>query len=209
MSKQNWDTQHLKYVSTDWIDKPSIFAQKAVKFFPKTGKVLDVGCGQGQDPRFFVEHGYEVIGIDFSDQGIKIAKEKSKGIKIEFRVMDIAELLPFSDEYFDIVYSHLAIHYFDKLRTKSIFNELSRILKKGGILAIFVNSINDREYGTGTKVEEDYFLIGNMRKRYFSKESLSSFTNGFETLVLDEEGETYKDRVIGVSGLVRFIGKKL
>ena len=108
-----------------------------------------------------------------------------------------------------MVYSHLAVHYFDKEKTKLIFQELSRILKRGGILAIFVNSIHDPEYKTGTRIEEDYFAIGNMQKRYFSKKSLQSYIRGFETLVLDEKGETYKDRAVGVSNLAQFIGRKL
>lgn len=208
MAKENWDTQHLKYAKEEWINKPSIFAQNSIEFFPPTGKVIDLGCGQGQDSRFFAEHGYGVVGTDFSDQGIKTAKEKSKNLNIDFMVLDISEPLPFPDSSFDVVYSHLAIHYFDKIKTKFIFSELARILKKGGTLALLVNSVRDPEYGTGTKIEENYFSIGNMKKRYFSKESLLSFVGNFETLVLDEKGETYKDRAIGVSNLVQYVGRK-
>jgi len=159
MSKQNWNTQHLKYTEAEWINKQTLFAQYAIKFFPSTGKVIDVGCGQGQDSRFFSKHGYTVTSIDFSEQGISIAKEKSKSSNINFQVLDISEPLPFQDESFDIVYSHLAIHYFNKEKTKSIFKELSRILKNDGILAIFVNSVHDPEYKTGKKIEEDYFFV--------------------------------------------------
>ncbi|MFA5937225.1 MAG: class I SAM-dependent methyltransferase [Candidatus Paceibacterota bacterium] len=209
MSKQNWDAQHLKYAKADWIDKPTIFAQYAIEFFPTTGRIIDVGCGQGQDSRFFAERGYDVVGIDFSERGINFAKEKNKSFNIDFQVVDISEPLPFQDVSFDVVYSHLAVHYFDKQKTELVFQELSRILKKNGILAIFVNSIHDPEYGTGEKLEEDYFFIGNMQKRYFSKKSLQSYIKGFETLVLNEEGETYKDRAVGVSNLVQFIGRKI
>jgi len=199
----------LKYSETEWINKPSIFAQYAIGFFPASGKVVDLGCGQGQDSRFFAEHDYDVVGTDYSDEAIRIAKDKSRQLNLDFRVLDVANPLPFGDASFDVVYSHLAVHYFDKVKTELIFAELSRILKKGGILAIFVNSINDPEYGTGVKIEEDYFAIGNMKKRYFSIESLLSFIKGFATLVLDDKGETYKDRAIGVSNLVQFIGRKL
>lgn len=209
MPKEDWNSKHLtKYAEAEWINKPSIFAQYAIGFFPSTGKVIDLGCGQGQDSRFFAEQGYDVVGTDFSDQGIENAKKKSVDSNIDFRVLDISEALPFPDSSFDAVYSHLAIHYFDKAKTKSIFTELARILKKGGTLALFVNSVHDPEYGTGTKIEEDYFSNGNMKKRYFSTESLLGFIDGFQTLVLNEEGETYKDRAKGVSNLVQFIGRK-
>jgi SAM-dependent methyltransferase len=208
MSKEKWDEQHVKYAEADWINKPSMFAQYAIDFFPGTGKLIDLGCGQGQDSRYFAERGYQVIGTDFSEQGINFAKEKSKNFKIDFQVMDLAKPFPFPDASFDVVYSHLAVHYFDKAMTAAIFGGMARILKPGGILAVFVNSIHDPEYNTGTPIEEDYFEVNGMAKRYFSKESLSSFINGFETLVLDEKGETYKDRAKGVINLVQYIGRK-
>lgn len=208
MSKQNWNEQHLKYAETDWINQPSMFATYAINFFPSKGKILDVGCGQGQDSRFFAEHGYDVVGIDFSDEGIRIAKEKNASSNLHFSVQDISEKLPFENNSFDIVYSHLAIHYFSESKTKEIFSELSRILKTNGIIAIFVNSINDPEYGTGIKIEDDYFKIGKVQKRYFSKESIIKYLNDFNVSVLNEDGETYKDRAIGTSKLVQFIGNK-
>jgi SAM-dependent methyltransferase len=205
----HWNTQHLKYAQTEWINKSSLFAQYAIGFFPSTGTIIDIGCGQGQDSRFFGQHGYDVTGIDFSEEGIRIAKEKTDLPNVHFMVADISEPLSFEDESFDVVYSHLAIHYFTKEKTKLIFQELNRILKKDGILALFVNSIHDPQYETGTKIEDDYFAIGDIEKRYFSKESLQEYIEGFKILVLDEKGETYKDRAIGVSNLVQFIGKKV
>ncbi|MEK7140328.1 MAG: class I SAM-dependent methyltransferase [Patescibacteria group bacterium] len=209
MSKERWDSQHLKYTKAGWINKPSIFAQSVIGFFPATGKVIDLGCGQGQDSRFFAEHGYHVTGADFSEEAIRIAQEKNKQSNLDFRVLDLANPLPFEDEVFDVVYSHLATHYFDETKTKSLFVELSRVLKKNGVLAILVNSIHDPEYNTGEKIEEDYLDVGGMRKRFFSAKSLKNFVSEFEALVLDEKGETYKDRAIGVSNLVRFIGRKI
>jgi hypothetical protein len=61
-----WDEQHDKYLSTDWIDKPSIFVQWVIDYFPPSGSVLDLGAGQAQDSRFLTEKGYEVMATDFS-----------------------------------------------------------------------------------------------------------------------------------------------
>lgn len=209
MSLKDWNQQHLKYVDKEWINKPSLFSQEAIKFFPSAGNLIDIGCGQGQDSRFFSKQGYQVTGIDFSEEGINFANKKSAGMDIDFRILDIAKPLPFEDSSFDIVYSHLALHYFDNATTELIFNELKRILNPGGILAILVNSIHDPQFNTGEKVEEDYFVIGGMLKRYFRKEKLLNFSSGLETLILDENGETYVDWAVSVSNLIRFIGKKL
>ena len=56
---QYWNKLHNKYTKEDWIDKPSLFAQSIIKYFPKTGQIIDIGGGQGQDSRFFAENEYK------------------------------------------------------------------------------------------------------------------------------------------------------
>ena len=212
MQQKEWDEKHIKYSDAEWINKPTIFATQITSFFPKTGRILDIGCGQGQDSRFFAELGYDVTGVDFSNTGIEFAKKKSKGNKyknLTFDKVDISQKLPFPDSSFDVAYSHLAIHYFDDNKTKEIIGEISRILKKGGVFACLVNSIHDPEYNTGEKIGDNYFLIRETKKHFFSKETLEDFLANFKTIVLDENGETYRDRAINTKNLVRFVGLKL
>lgn len=48
----------------------------------------------------------------------------------------------------------------------------------------------------------------NLHKRYFSTETARALTARFHVELLDDQGETYKDRAIGVHRLARFIGRK-
>lgn len=206
-----WDSQHEKYAQTDWIDKPSLFAEFSVTYFPKEGKILELGCGQGQDTRFFAEHGYSLVALDSSQKGIEYAQEKTPEVlksTIEYHVADIAKPLDFGDDTFDVVYSHLAIHYFSTEETERLFAEIYRVLTPGGILAFFVNSTSDVEHGQGNRIEENYFEIRDIKKRFFSLEDTKNFTKAFAPLVLDDNGETYKDRAIGTANLIRYIGRK-
>jgi hypothetical protein len=83
------------------------------------------------------------------------------------------------------------------------------VLKPGGIIAFFVNSTSDPEYGTGTQIESDYFQIDKFAKRYFSVASTRKFVSDFyEISLIDDLGETYKDAAKGIHNLVRFIGAK-
>jgi SAM-dependent methyltransferase len=63
--------------------------QKLIK-----GKVLDVGCGTGENALFLAEKGYEVSGVDFSPTAIQKAKEKaqSRNLKADFEVADALKL---------------------------------------------------------------------------------------------------------------------
>ena len=210
--RKYWAGAHEKYANAEWIKQPTLFAESVLKYFPAHGRVLDAGCGQGQDSRFFAAHGYDVVGMDFTAEAIKYAVERTgtqMADRLTFIEADLSGSLPFSDEQFDVVHSHLAAHYFSEGTTQRIFQEFARVLKTGGVLTVLLNSVHDPEYGKGERIEDDYFLIDGIKKHYFSASSLSKYvTPNFETLILDEDGETYKDRAVGNSRLVRFVGRK-
>lgn len=210
-SAAGWNKQHEKYAHMDWIHKPTIFGEWALQYFPKGGRVLDAGCGQGQDSFLFAEKGYDTVGIDFAETGLSIARKKTPTAlqgKVKFEHADLSKKLAYPDASFDVVYSHMASHYFDTSGTKKLFEEFKRVLKPGGKLIMLVNSVHDSEYGTGKKIENDYFEIGDMKKRFFSKDSMQNFASGFVVDLVDENGETYKDRAVGNSKLVRLVATK-
>lgn len=207
-----WADKHAKtYAKTGWIDKPSLFAETAITYFPSGGKVLDLGAGQGQDSRFFAERGFEVVSTDLEqsalDRGkIKITPELAS--KITLQKLDLCEPFPFDNTSFDVVYAHMALHYFNEPTTQRIFHEIYRVLKPGGIVACLVNAKTDPEYGQGDRLGTDYYRVDDANKRFFSVETLHEFVKDFKVVVLDDQGETYKDRAKGVHNLIRFIGRK-
>lgn len=211
MSSTTWQEIHNDYKASDWINKPSLFAETAISYFPSVGKVLDLGAGQGQDSRFFAEHGYDVVSTDLEDTALEQSRAKLTDElqqKVTVQKVDLREALPYSDASFDVVYAHLSLHYFDHETTAKLFEDIKRVLKPGGVLAFFTNSTDDPEYNTGTKIEEDYFMVDQTAKRYFSVKTARAFAYEFDVILLDNQGETYKDRAKGVHNLIRFIGKK-
>ncbi len=209
MSKSYWDRVHEnKYSQADWSQKPSIFATQAVQYFPESGTLLEIGTGQGGDADFFQLQGYKVTATDYSENAVVSASKRVKNV--DFQIIDTAQGLPFSDYSFDIVYSHLALHYFDAETTKKVFADIHRILKPEGIFATLTNTIEDpeiKEYSY-EKLEDGFYRDPKgIEKRYFSMETISAFTNGlFQPLLVDNEGATYKDEI---ATLIRFIGKKI
>jgi SAM-dependent methyltransferase len=206
----HWDKTHKAYSKKDWIDKPTIFAEFALDFFPESGKLLDLGAGQGPDSRYFANQGFSVTSVDFNDLALELSKEKAEkeSLKIEFMKLDVSNKLPFDDESFDIAYSHLALHYFSDEITREIFREISRILKPGGIIASLFNTVDDPEIldPAFVKISENFYRDpGGIEKRYFSVDYIEEITGDlFIPMILDNEGETYKDEI---KTLIRFIGK--
>jgi ubiquinone biosynthesis O-methyltransferase len=108
-------------------------------------KVLDVGCGTGNFSIKLAKMGCEVIGIDISDEMLKVAKDKAKreGLNIKFYNMDVYNM-KFEDNCFDGVISVTAFEFL-KDPNKAI-KEMFRVLKPNGYLLI--GTINkDSDWG--------------------------------------------------------------
>lgn len=208
-----WKELSNRYAKEDWAKVPSIFATQVYDYIPDDCEMLELGCGQGQDGLWFAA-GKKRIGVlatDVEQAALENAKKRRHELNvesIEFEQLDLAKPFRYEDDTFEVVYSHLALHYFDTKTTEQIFSEIYRVLKPDGILAFLVNSVNDPEYNTGTKIEDDYFETEGTKKRYFSIKTAKEFAKNFDMILCDEQGETYKDNAKGVHNLVRFVGVK-
>lgn len=99
---------------------------------------LDGGCGTGVCSLALAERARKVVAVDISTGSLNTAASLAKQIRkenIEFRQASLLEL-PFDDETFDLVFSWGVIHHtVDPIKA---LDELTRVLKKGGILILAV-----------------------------------------------------------------------
>lgn len=100
-------------------------------------KVLEVGVGAGTDFINWVRGGADATGVDLTEQGVALARERLalEGLQAEVRVAD-AENLPFPDESFDLVYSWGVLHH--SPNTARAVREVHRVLRKGGTARVMV-----------------------------------------------------------------------
>jgi ubiquinone/menaquinone biosynthesis C-methylase UbiE len=97
----------------------------------KNLSVLEVGCGLGTDGAQFAKAGADYTGIDLTEAAVDLARHRFELFNLQgtFRIAD-AERLDFSDNSFDIVYSHGVLHHTPD--TASAIREIHRVLKPGG-----------------------------------------------------------------------------
>ena len=96
---------------------------------PKSAKILDFGCGAGGTVYDLLDRGYsDVFGYDVQDY----LKLRDPSDCSRFYISPRLELrLPYEDETFDVVLSDQVFeHVLDQV---TVFNELHRITKPGGI----------------------------------------------------------------------------
>jgi 2-polyprenyl-3-methyl-5-hydroxy-6-metoxy-1,4-benzoquinol methylase len=105
-------------------------------------RILDVGCGNGNIARGIGSLGYEVVGIDFSEDAIRYAKSKNTLPNVSFRVCSAEEVA--ATEHFDAVICSEVLEHLHK--PELLVKTLSKILKPGAVLIATVpNGIGPRE----------------------------------------------------------------
>lgn len=92
----------------------------------KTGKLLDIGCGEGAFA-LFLDDKYNYYGIDISSQKINAAKQ----IGLRVVCCDLDQGIPFKNEYFDIAVAGEVIEHLPNV--SNILKEVHRVLKSDGI----------------------------------------------------------------------------
>jgi len=99
----------------------------------KGKRVLEIGCGGGQNSIALAKQGVIVSGIDFSERQIAYAKAlaRKEKVDVDFTVVDMQDLSRFTGNAFDVVITSVSLLYVESLdRT---FAEVSRVLRDGGV----------------------------------------------------------------------------
>lgn len=91
-------------------------------------KVLDLGIGTGNIASQLVERGLDIIGLDFSEEMLRLANEKIP--EADLRLYDANEKSPEFDHDFDTVIMTYFIHHFHEKRQEELINQLMKITKK-------------------------------------------------------------------------------
>jgi SAM-dependent methyltransferase len=105
--------------------------------------ILELGCGTGNDAARLAGEGYSVTAVHLSAEAIGQARAKF-GALANFLVADMTQRLPFPDGSFDAVMSNVAVHMFPDDVTRTVFAQVERLVRPGGLFVFHVNSLEDR-----------------------------------------------------------------
>lgn len=173
--------------------------------------ILELGCGTGNDAARLAVEGYSVTAIDLSAEAIARARA-TFGSSARFLVDDIAFPLPFSNCSFDAVMSNVALHMFPDSVTRSVFAEVRRLVRQGGLFLFHVNALEDRPLRTrwrpvARELEQDFVLEeSGQTMHFFSEPYLRELLREWSDLRLDlieithrETGEKFKQVWRGIA----------
>ncbi|MDT8418446.1 MAG: class I SAM-dependent methyltransferase [Lutibacter sp.] len=99
-------------------------------------KILDAGCGNGRNLKWFYETGFEIHGTEIDQKKLHECKDSYPQQKNNF-IEAFVEQMPYESNSFDHLVCIAVLHFAHDLdHYLKMFNELLRILKPQGSLLI-------------------------------------------------------------------------
>jgi len=121
----------------------------------KNRKILDWGCGPGRIIRHLpniIGNDCEYYGTDYNNKTITWCVQNLKGIS--FNQNTLQATLPYSDNYFDIIYGISIFTHLSQQMHYDWYNELERILKPNGIMFLTTQGDNFKMKLTDNELQE-------------------------------------------------------
>jgi len=173
---------------------------KFISLLKQKDIVLDVGCGAGEKSIYLAKNGLKVIGMDFSEEMIKIAKERLPTCR--FFEGDIRQTLKL-DEYVEGVFAQAVLLHIPKKEIVSVLKNIIEPLKSGGYFYIAVKEQKEAQTEEEIVVENDY---GYEYERFFSYYTKAEIQNYLVQLELEIVYENIAGT--GKTNWIQLIAKK-
>jgi len=139
-----------------------------------SGRLLDSGCGTGENVLLAAARGAEATGVDISPQAIARARDKAaeRGLTARFEVADALRLGQLGLT-FDVLIDSGVFHIFDDADRERYVASLAAVLPPGG--RCYLMCFSDRQPGT----------VGPRRVR--EDELRAAFSDGWEVASIEAD----------------------
>lgn len=154
-----------------------------VQHLQPKASVLDVGCGSGYPiAHYLTEQGFQVTGIDASQELLKIAKEKCPKMK---RIYGDVRTVTLEQKY-DAIIEWWCLFHLPKDDQLKMISRFAHWLKSGGIVEF---TTGDQEFeGKDSNMLNQELCFYSCHPIQYEKELKK---NGFEILLKESDQETH------------------
>jgi SAM-dependent methyltransferase len=118
------------------------------------GRLLDLGCGTGENALFLADKGFDVLGVDQSPVALEKARTKAerRGLPVKFVEGDALRLPDLSLGVFDTVLDCGLFHTFTNAERLRYLRTLETVLLPGGRIHLLCFSDQERDWGGPRRV---------------------------------------------------------
>lgn len=123
-----------------------VWTRKIEDIFKKYGKqpktIVDLACGTGGVTNLLAARGYQVSGVDISEDMLYVAREKARrsGLQVPYICQDISELCLHHPVDAMLCMCDGFNYILDKEKLKNTFRKIHQYLNPGGILIFDISS---------------------------------------------------------------------
>lgn len=129
------------------------------------GRALDLGCGTGTNVITLAKHSWKVVGVDFAERAINLAKKKAQcsGVEVDLRQEDVTRLTS-DNGYFDLILDMGCFHSLPTHKRQRYILKINQLLSDTGtfLLYVFFTTTPDGS-GSGASEEDINFISRNLR----------------------------------------------
>ncbi len=147
MTVPGWDEAYTASVPAPWdIGRPQPAFVRLAEQGLLSGRVLDSGCGTGEQALLAADHGADATGVDVSGRAIQRAVQKAaeRGLRARFEVADALHLGDLGLT-FDTIIDCGVFHVFDDANRARYVTSLASVLRPGGYC--YLICFSDRQPG--------------------------------------------------------------
>jgi SAM-dependent methyltransferase len=179
-------------------------------------RVLEIGCGAGNNLWFTAREGLSVSGLDASKSAIEFARKRfaDEQLEADFRIGDFTDL-PFEDNIFHLAINRAAITQTGRSGALRAVNEVNRTLIPGGKFFNEIYSDCTTHHGTpgrdGVTVDIKGRLSGVGQICFYDRNQIDQlFESGWRILDLSHMEIGRQDQAIDdIAGEWSFVAEKV
>lgn len=159
------------------------------KYGVEEGLVLDMGCGTGAMTRYLDAHGYDMTGIDVSEEMLTIAKEKSSP-DILYLLQDMREFELYGTMRAAVSICDSMNYILEEDDLLQVFSLVNNYLDPGGLFLFDFNTeYKYRELLGDTTIAENREECSFIWENYYD---LQERINEYDLTIFVREGELYR-----------------
>lgn len=142
---KRWDELY-KEAECVWGLEPDFELKGFLKVIPK-GKALDLGIGEGRNAFYLARNGFEVEGLDISEEAVKRcnALAAEHGLPVQARVADLRSFSITGGTYACIICAYV-LPFFKRSEAEAIIKQIKSGLAKDGVAFVAGFTTEDPMY---------------------------------------------------------------
>ena len=146
MDREDWNS---RYQGGDllWTDRPNRFlVAEANGLAPE--RALDLACGEGRNAVWLAKQGWQVTGVDFSDEAIKKAGllAANRGVEVDWVHADLLEYAPSAQTFELVIVFYLQLPIEER---RKVFPRAASVVAPGGTFLLVAHDPGNLARGYG------------------------------------------------------------